>query len=71
MQVSVAISGRTGEQIMELNEGSTPLELLQELNLYPDEVLILSRQDGDRPIPINTRLRKGDSILIVPVASGG
>jgi hypothetical protein len=56
---------------MNLNDTATPVEVLKELGLYPDEVMVLSKTREDRPIPIDGKLSAGEKIIIVPVASGG
>ena len=71
MQINVAVSGRTGVQQLEVEDGCTPLQLLTTLGFYPDEVLIFKDDPENRPIPITKKLDPGDSIRITPVASGG
>jgi sulfur carrier protein ThiS len=71
MEVAVVIVGSDNPQIINIDESGTPLDILKELELYPDEVIILSEKHFDKPIPIDTELTSGDKITIIRVASGG
>lgn len=57
-----------GEEIVEIDDRSTPQAVLDRLNLLPDAHLVLR---GRRPIPIDEPLIDGESIRIIKVASGG
>jgi sulfur carrier protein ThiS len=47
------------------------MDILKNLNYYPDEVIIVSEQQGNQPIPVDFVFDSDDSITIIPVASGG
>lgn len=53
---------------MDIEEGSSPLDVLRQMALAPDAYLILR---GRTPIPADEALTEGDSIKLVRVASGG
>ena len=55
-------------QKVEINEGSTGLDLLEKLNLAYDAHIITR---GNEPISIDEELRDSDEIGIIKVVSGG
>ena len=68
--VSMEIDVRVMEKELKINmdENATGEDLLKALKLLPDTVLIIS---GNRPIPYTEKLKEGDKIRIIRVASGG
>jgi sulfur carrier protein ThiS len=66
MKIEVTSMGQ--EIILILKEGSTGEDLLHALNLLPDGVLIVH---NNTPIPYTNRLKNGDRLKIIRVASGG
>jgi len=68
MKVQVELLPSKESKSIELEVGSTGMNLVRALGLSPD-VHILFR--GDRPIPIDDEIREGESIKVVNVVSGG
>jgi sulfur carrier protein ThiS len=66
MHITV-IQGRE-EQAIDVQEGSTPLDIIRQLALAPDAFLVLRERS---PIPVDEVLTDGDSIRLIRVASGG
>ncbi|MFW6227328.1 MAG: MoaD/ThiS family protein [Bacteroidota bacterium] len=59
-----------GKQIqMELDETATPLQIIQKLNIAPEEVAILLINGMDRPL--NTQLKHQDTVSVFPPVGGG
>lgn len=57
-----------GELDMEIEDGSTGMELLKKLNLSPDAHILIREKI---PIPLDEKLLNGESIKIISVVSGG
>jgi sulfur carrier protein ThiS len=53
---------------IELEEGTTGLSLIENLNLNPDSY-ILTR--SGKPIPIDEELTEGETLTLISVVSGG
>ena len=69
MQVKVTILPQQNNiQEIEINEGSTGLDLLEKLNLAFD-AHIITRDDS--PIALDEELKDKDEIGIIKVVSGG
>ncbi len=51
-----------------LKRGSTVEDAIRALDLYPDAWIAIR---GDSPVPLDERLREGDSLKLVSVVSGG
>ncbi len=66
MEVKVAMMGK--ERKVMLKDDATGEDLLNALKLLPDGVLIIN---DDNPIPYTSKLKNGDRIKIIRVASGG
>jgi sulfur carrier protein ThiS len=66
--MKIRVERGKAQEVVEVAEGSTSLDVLEQLHLLPDAHLIL--KDGT-PIPIDTPLTTGETIRIVKVASGG
>ena len=56
------------ERAVDIEEGSSPLDVIRQLALAPDAFLVLRESE---PIPVDEVLTEGDSIKILRVASGG
>jgi len=56
------------DDLIELPEGSTALDLFRVLNLRPDSWILIRE---DKVIPDDTSLRDNDSIKLLSVISGG
>lgn len=69
MQVKITLlPQKNNVQEIELNEGSTGLDLLEKLNLAFD-AHIITRDDS--PIALDEELKEKDEIGIIKVVSGG
>jgi hypothetical protein len=71
LQINISITGKGEPKVIEVGEDATPLEILNNLEFFPDEVIIISKLHSNKPIPINSKLKPGDLLTIIPVASGG
>ncbi len=56
------------QRVMDVEEGSSPLDVIRQMALTPDAYLILRKKT---PIPVDEVLNEGDSIKLIRVASGG
>lgn len=68
MKVHVELLPSKESKSVELEEGSTGMDLVRALSLSPDVHILLR---GDRPIPIDDEIGEGESIKVVNVVSGG
>ena len=66
MDIKVEIRGDM--HTIALNDGGTGKDLLSQLHLKTDGTILII---NGKPLPYNTRLKKGDYIKIIRVASGG
>ena len=66
MEIEVTSMGK--QKRVKLKEGATGEDLLHALNLLPDGVLIVNRSV---PIPYTSKLKDGDKLKVIRVASGG
>ncbi len=57
-----------GKGKVDVEEGTNVFELLKQMNIHPDEVIVLSE---GRPLPEDEVLVAGQSLRIVSVVSGG
>ena len=53
---------------LEVDENSTPYDVLKKLELTPDTMIVLR---DEKPIPIDEELNENDKIKIIQVISGG
>jgi len=65
MKITIEREGR--EEIV-LPDGASPLDVLARFSLLPDAHIVL--REGV-PIPVDEKLRDGDALKIIRVASGG
>lgn len=68
MIVTTILFPEKNEKKIELQENSTALDMLKNLDLNPD-VLLVIRNEG--PIPVDEKLEDKDVLNIVRVVSGG
>ncbi|KAA0002258.1 MAG: MoaD/ThiS family protein [Thermoplasmata archaeon] len=66
MEIEVTVMGK--KKKIALNENATGEDLLNALNLLPDGVLIINENN---PIPYTEKLKNGDKLRVIRVASGG
>lgn len=71
MQISVTVSGQFESRTLDCKDGSTALDILRILDLYPDEVIVISKVNQNKPVPADIQISSGDVLTIIPVASGG
>ncbi|TLZ71863.1 MAG: MoaD/ThiS family protein [Methanobacteriota archaeon] len=68
MHVTADLFPARETRAVELPDGATGYELMQRLALAPDVHLLVR---GDVPIPIDEKLRDGESVRVIAVVSGG
>lgn len=68
MKIKIKISRTNKENEIQLEQGSTVLDLLNKLKIKPDTVVIMSKKT---PIPIDDTLKDKQEITIIQVFSGG
>jgi len=66
--IEVTVDTGNGGKVVSLSHGTTVLELLRKLDLYPDANIVLLK---GVPTPITEILQEDDSVRIVRIASGG
>ncbi|MCG7841456.1 MAG: hypothetical protein MIO87_06010 [Methanomassiliicoccales archaeon] len=66
MEVKVAFNKRT--EVLSIDDEETVEGLLKVMDLFPDSHIVIR---GKSPIPLTERIREGDELRIVKVASGG
>ena len=68
MQIKVKISRSNIEKDIQLEKGSTVMDLLNKLKIKPDTVVVMSNKS---PIPIDDILKDNQNITVIQVFSGG
>ncbi len=70
IQVKISVKLLRTKQIEEVNleKGSTVLDLLKKLKLKPDTIIVM---DNNLPIPIDDVLEDKQNLCIIQVSSGG
>ena len=68
MKIKVKISRTKDEKEIQIEKGSTVLDLLKILKFKPDNVVVMSDKT---PIPIDDTLKDKQEITIIQVFSGG
>lgn len=68
MKIKVKISRTNKEKEIQMEKGSTVLDLLNKLNIKPDTVIVMSKKT---PIPIDENLNDKQEIAIIQIFSGG
>ncbi|MFA5772121.1 MAG: MoaD/ThiS family protein [Thermoplasmata archaeon] len=64
----ILLPGKATAKRLQLQNGSTVLDILNKLNINPDTMIPLRNSS---PLPIDERLKDGDVIELVRVVSGG
>ena len=68
MKISVELSREKVKKEIDLEEGSTVLDLLKKLKLKPDTIIVMN---NNMPIPDDDILHDNQSLSIITVSSGG
>jgi len=68
MIVTTILFPEKNEKKIELQENSTALDILKNLDLNPDVMLVIK---NEVPIPVDEKLEDKDVLKIVRVVSGG
>ena len=68
MKIKVKISRTNKEKEIQLEKGSTVIDLLNKLKIKPDTVVVMRNKS---PIPIDDTLDEKQEIMILQVFSGG
>ncbi|MEM2870668.1 MAG: hypothetical protein QW379_09685 [Thermoplasmata archaeon] len=68
MSVSVLLLPERKKELVELEKDADGFALLRKLKLSPESAIIVR---GDRPIPVDSRIRPGDELKVIRVVSGG
>ena len=68
MKISVKLSRKNEIKKVNLEEGSTVLDLLKKLKLKPDTIIVMN---NNLPIPDDDILEDKQKLTIIMVSSGG
>ena len=68
MSVKVLLLPERKTKSVKLQRGADGFELLKALNINPENVILLR---GERPVPVDSRIRPDDDLKVVRVVSGG
>jgi len=68
VKISVKLSRKNEIKKVNLEEGSTVLDLLKKLNLKPDTIIVMN---NNLPIPDDDILEDKQKLTIIMVSSGG
>ena len=68
MRVTINIVNDNKMKELELTDNATPFDVLNLLEIAPDTVIITR---ANRPIPLDTKLKPEDQIVLIRVVSGG
>ena len=68
MNIKVKISRTNENKEIQLEKGSTVIDVLNELKIKPDNVVVISNKI---PIPIDEYLKDKQQLTIIQVFSGG
>ena len=68
VNISVNLSRKKKIKEVNLEEGSTVLDLLKKLKLKPDTIIVLN---NNLPIPVDDVLKDKQKLTIIMVSSGG
>jgi sulfur carrier protein ThiS len=68
VKIKVKISRTNVEKEIQLEKGSTIMDLLNKLKIKPDNVVVMSNKI---PVPIDDNLKDKQEITIIQVFSGG
>jgi len=70
IQVKIKVKLPRNKQLKKITvkEGSTVEDLLKKINIKPDTIIVMSK---NQPIPADDILNEGQKLTILQVASGG
>ena len=68
MSVKVLLLPEREKRTVEVPKGADGFAVVKALGLNPENVIIVR---GERPIPVDSRIRPGDDLKVVRVVSGG
>ena len=68
MNITVKFSRTKEKRKLEFKKGLTIENVLKRLNLKPDTVIVMIK---NRPVPIDDKIKDGEELTILHVASGG
>jgi len=68
VKISVELSREKVKKEIDLEEGSTVLDLLKKLKLKPDTIIVMN---NNMPIPDDDVLHDNQNLSIITVSSGG
>ena len=68
MNITVNLTRTNEVKEVEINKGSTILDLLKKIDIKPDTVIVLEK---NKPLPIDDDLTDNQKLTIIQVSSGG
>jgi sulfur carrier protein ThiS len=68
LKITVKLTRSNETKNIEIKTGSTVQDLLKKINLKPDTIIVLEK---NQPIPIDDDLKDNQEITIIQVSSGG
>ena len=68
MSVRILLLPERENRTVEVPRGADGFALLRTLSLNPENVILVR---GERPIPVDSRIRKEDDLKVIRVVSGG
>jgi sulfur carrier protein ThiS len=68
VKISVKLSRKKEIKEVNLEKGSTVLDLLKQLKLKPDTIIVMN---NNLPIPVDDVLEDNQNLSIIQVSSGG
>jgi sulfur carrier protein ThiS len=68
MKVNVKLLPERDVRTVELEKGADGFKLLSAVGINPENVIIIR---GDKPIPVDSKIRQGDDLKVIRVVSGG
>jgi len=71
LEIKISVPGKYNDETISLRDDATVLDVLEDLGLFPDEVIIISEKRLNKPIPVDSEVIPGDRLRLIPVASGG
>jgi len=68
MKVKVVLLPERSVRTVELERGADGFKLLSTVSINPENVIIIR---GDKPIPVDSKIKQGDDLKVIRVVSGG
>jgi len=68
LNITVNLTRTNEVKEVEINKGSTILDLLKKIDIKPDTVIVLEK---NKPLPIDDDLTDNQKLTIIQVSSGG